>query len=174
MRAGAGDEVAQDAVRVSAELLSWAPTLSRSPLQVLARLHTVAAARSLPDDQLGRPRDPDSAAQAARRGRGARGGRRPAGHAVAAVAHAELADAAPFASHNGVVARAVERLVLVSRGVDEKSLVVPEAGPPGQPRGVRVEPRGVPHGRPAGVHAWLLYTAEAYAAGAEASPLKDA
>ena len=37
---------------VSAELLSWAPTLSRSPLQVLARLHTVAAARSLSDDQL--------------------------------------------------------------------------------------------------------------------------
>jgi hypothetical protein len=29
-------------------------------------------------------------------------------------------------------------------------------------------------GGPAGVHAWLLYTAEAYAAGAEASPLKDA
>ena len=29
-------------------------------------------------------------------------------------------------------------------------------------------------GGPSGVHAWLLYTAEAYAAGAEASPLKDA
>ena len=60
---GSGDEVAQDAVRVSTELLSWAPTLTRSPLQVLARLHTVAAARSLPDAQLGRPRDADSAAR---------------------------------------------------------------------------------------------------------------
>ena len=40
----------------------------------------------------------------------------------------ELVAAAPFGSHNGVLARAVERLVLVSRGVDEKSLVVPELG----------------------------------------------
>ena len=47
---------------------------------------------------------------------------------VAALVHAELAAAAPFASHNGLVARAVERLVLVARGVDEKSLIVPEAG----------------------------------------------
>ena len=47
---------------------------------------------------------------------------------VAAVVHAELATAAPFASHNGIVARAAERLVLVARGVDAKSLVVPEAG----------------------------------------------
>ena len=34
----------------------------------------------------------------------------------------------PFVSHNGLVARATEWLVLVARGVDEKSLVVPEAG----------------------------------------------
>ena len=47
---------------------------------------------------------------------------------VAAIAHADVATAAPFASHNGIVARALERLVLVSRGVDAKSLVVPEAG----------------------------------------------
>ena len=47
---------------------------------------------------------------------------------MAAVAHADVATAAPFASHNGIVARALERLVLVSRGVDAKSLVVPEAG----------------------------------------------
>ena len=47
---------------------------------------------------------------------------------VAAVVHAELATAAPFASHNGIVARAAERLVLVARGVDPTSLVVPEAG----------------------------------------------
>ena len=42
--------------------------------------------------------------------------------------HADVATAAPFASHNGIVARALERLVLVARGVDAKSLVVPEAG----------------------------------------------
>ena len=33
--------------------------------------------------------------------------------------HADLATAAPFPSHNGIVARAAERLVLVARGVDD-------------------------------------------------------
>jgi hypothetical protein len=47
---------------------------------------------------------------------------------VAAVVHGELATAAPFASHNGIVARAAERLVLVARGVDSTSLLVPEEG----------------------------------------------
>jgi hypothetical protein len=174
VRDGLGDDVAQDAVRVSTELLSWAPTLTRSPLQVLARLHTVAAAASLPDDRLGRPRDPDSATRlrAVSEVLGASGDL-PA-MLVAAVAHAEIADAAPFASHNGVVARAVERLVLVSRGVDPASLVVPEAGHLANRAAYESNLGGYRSGGAAGVHAWLLYTAEAYAAGAEASPLKDA
>ena len=41
--------------------LGLAPTLSRSPLQALARLHTLAAAGSLGDDELGRPRDAEAA-----------------------------------------------------------------------------------------------------------------
>lgn len=174
VRSGSGDEVAQDAVRVSTELLSWAPTLSRSPLQVLARLHTVAAAAALSPDELGRPRGPESALRlrAVSEVLGASGDL-PA-MLVAAVAHAEIADAAPFASHNGVVARAVERLVLVSRGVDEKSLVVPEAGHLANRAAYESNLDAYRTGGPAGVHAWLLYTAEAYAAGAEASPLKDA
>ena len=88
--------------------------------------------------------------------------------------HAELLTAAPFASHNGLVARAAERLVLVARGVDEKSLVVPEAGHlalrPEYESNLR---RATATGGPAGLHAWLLYAAEAYAAGAEASPLRS-
>jgi hypothetical protein len=173
VRAGAGDEIAQDAVRVSAELLSWGPTLSRSPLQVLARLHTVAAARSLPDDRLGRPRDAESAARL----RGvadvlAAGADVPA-MLVAAVAHAELAVSAPFGSHNGVLARAVERLVLASRGVDEKSLTVPELGHLANRAAYESNLGAYRDGGSAGVHAWLLYSAEAYAAGAEASPLTD-
>jgi hypothetical protein len=173
IRSGAGDETARDAVRVSTELLSWGPTLARSPLQVLARLHTVAAAAALPDEQLGRPR---SAESAGRLRVTAEVLSAPVGlpaMLVAAVAHAELADAAPFASHNGIVARAVERLVLVSRGVDEKSLVVPEAGHLANRAAYESNLRAYRDGGPAGVHAWLLYAAEAYAAGAEASPLAD-
>ena len=62
---------------------------------------------------------------------------------VAAVVHAELAAAAPFASHNGLVARAAERLVLVARGLDEKSLVVPEAGHLALRPAYEVEPAGL-------------------------------
>ncbi len=91
---------------------------------------------------------------------------------VAAVVHADLVAAAPFASHNGIVARAAERLVLVGRGVDEKSLVVPEAGHLALRAAYESNLRGYRDGGQAGVHAWLLYAAEAYAAGAEASPLR--
>jgi hypothetical protein len=173
VRSGAGDEVAQDAVRVATELLSWGPTLARSPLQVLARLHTVAAARSLPDDRLGRPRDDAAAGRLQMTASVLSASADLPAMLVAAVAHAEIADAAPFASHNGLVARAVERLVLVSRGVDEKSLVVPEAGHLANRAAYESNLRAYRDGGPAGVHAWLLYAAEAYAAGAEASPLTD-
>ena len=81
---------------------------------------------------------------------------------------------APFVSHNGLVARAAERLVLVARGVDAKSLVVPGGGPPGAAaRSTSRTCGATATAVPAGVHAWLLYAAEAYAKGAEASPLND-
>ena len=91
---------------------------------------------------------------------------------LAAVVHAEVATAAPFASHNGIVARALERLVLVSRGVDAKSLVVPEAGHLAQRAAYESNLRAYSDGGPRGVHAWALYGAEAFSAGAEASPLR--
>jgi hypothetical protein len=90
---------------------------------------------------------------------------------VAAVAHAEVASAAPFVSHNGLVARAVERLLLVGRGVDSKSLLVPEAGHSGCDGSTSRTCAATATGVPAGVQAWLLYAAEAYARSAEASPL---
>ena len=64
-----------------------------------------------------------------------------------------------------------ERLLLVARGVDTKSLVVPEAGHLALRREYESNLRGYAEGGASGVHAWLLYAAEGYAAGAEASPL---
>lgn len=171
LRAGTGDEVAAASVRLSSQLLSQVPVLTRSPLQALARLHTLVAAGSLPDELLGRPRDAESA--------GRLRGLAPVVTAdvpallVGAVVHAELLAAAPFASHNGIVARAAERLVLVARGLDEKSLVVPEAGHLTLRAAYEARWRGWRDGGRAGQHAWLLHAAEAYAAGAEASPLRD-
>ena len=171
VREGTGDEIAADAVRVSTELLAMAPALSRTPLQALARIHALAAA-GLPEETRGRPRD----AAAADRLRGVGDLLTAPTSApallVAAVVHAELVAAAPFGSHNGIVARAAERLVLVARGVDEKSLVVPEAGHLALRAQYESNLRGYAGGGPAGVHGWLLYAAEAYAAGAEASPLR--
>lgn len=171
-REGTGDEIATDAVRMSASMLALAPLLRTAPLQAIARLHAVVAATALPPEQLGRPRD----AASADRLRGVAellvGGTQAPALLVAAVAHADVATAAPFASHNGLVARALERLVLVARGVDAKSLVVPEAGHLALRREYESNLAAYRDGGQRGVHAWALYAAEAFAAGAEASPLR--
>ncbi|GAB2871052.1 Fic family protein [Nocardioides pacificus] len=174
VRAGEGDAIAQDALRLSTELLGLAPLLQSAPLQALARIHALAAAGSVDDERLGRPRDADAALRL--RGVADLLLARTEAPAlmIAAVVHADIATGAPFASHNGVVARATERLILVARGVDEKSLVVPEAGHLALRAPYESNLRGFSEGGLAGVHSWLLYTAEAYAAGAEASPLRRA
>lgn len=171
VREGACDEVAAASVRLSTELLSLAPVLRRSPLQALARLHTLAGAGAVPDDQLGRPRDAESA-QLLRTVSQVLSYDGPA-LLVAAVVHGELVSASPFASHNGLVARAAERLVLVARGIDPTSLIVPEAGHLALRPAYEANSAGLRDGGQQGVHRWLLYAAEAYAAGAEASPLRD-
>jgi hypothetical protein len=166
VRAGAGDAIASDAVRVSAHLLSLVPALGASPLQAFARLHALASG----DSASGRPRDAASAARLQDLGRLLAGTTAPA-LLVAAVVHADLATAEPFASHNGIVARAAERLVWVARGVDERSVLVPEVGHLALRPAYESNLRAYRDGGTAGVHAWLRYAAEAAARGAEASPL---
>jgi hypothetical protein len=172
VREGGGDAAAQAALRVSTELLGLTPTLGAAPLQAIARVHTLAGKGEMADDDLARPRDDASAARL--RDLAALLSAQTAAPALvlAAVVHAEIATAAPFVSHNGIVARGLERLVLVARGVDAKSLVVPEAGHLALRREYESNLRGYREGGLSGVHAWLLYAAEAYAAGAEASPLR--
>jgi Fic family protein len=171
LRSGAGDEVGNAALRVTTELLGLAPVMGRSPRQALARIHTLAGKGVVPDAELGRPRSPESAERLNVLSEVLLAATSAPALVTAAVLHAEIATVAPFASHNGIVARAAERLLLVERGVDPTSLTVPEAGH----RALRPEYesnlRGYRDGGPAGVHSWLLYAAEAYAASAEASPL---
>jgi len=174
VRAGEGDETAVAAVRLSTEVLSLVPTMRQAPLQALARLHAIAATGTLGIDELGRPRNAESAERLrVLSARLAAPTQAPA-MVVAALVHAEIATAAPFASHNGLVARAAERLVLVGRGVDEKSLLVPERAH------LQLRPQYESNLRAyadatgsSGVHAWLLYAAEAYALAGELSPLRD-
>jgi hypothetical protein len=173
VREGSGDDTAQAALRVSTELLSLVPVVNRSPLQALARIHALAGAGSVDDDQLGRPRGDEAAERVQGVAQALVASTEVPALLTAAMVHAELLTAAPFASHNGIVARAAERLVLAARGVDEKSLVVPEAGHLANRAAYESNLQGYAEGGRAGVHAWALYAAEAFAAGAEASPLRD-
>ena len=170
---GAGDAIAVDAVRVSTELLSLVPVLGRAPLQALARIHAVASASSLPEERRGRPRDAASAERLRSLSEALLAETAAPALMVAALAHADLATAAPFPSHNGIVARAAERLVLVARGVDPASLTVPEAGHLAHREAYESNLRGYASGEDSGIHSWLLYAPEAFASGADASPLRS-
>jgi hypothetical protein len=90
---------------------------------------------------------------------------------VAALVHAEIVAAGAFVSHNGVVARAAERLVLVSKGVDPASVLVPEAGHAAEIDGYRAALTAYEKGDSTGIHQWLMYATQAFSRGAEASPL---
>lgn len=172
VRESGGDAIAQDAVRLSAELLSLVPVLRSTPLQAFARLHALAAVGTLPDERLGRPRGPHEVERLRGLANLLIHDRSTPALILASIVHADLATVAPFDSHNGIVSRAAERLVLVARGVDPTSLVVPEAGHLALRDAYESNLRGYASGQRSGIHSWLLYAAEAFAAGAEASPLR--
>jgi len=167
VRTDSGDQIAQAAVRVSTELLALVPVLGRSPAQVFARLHALTGGASA-----GRPVSPEAAERLQSLSQTLLRTSAPA-LLVAALVHADLVSAAPFADHNGIVARAAERLVLVARGVDPASLVVPEAGHLALRAEYESNLRAYRDGGTSGLHSWLLYAAEAQTKGAEASPLQS-
>ena len=170
VRTGPGDEIAQAALRVSTGVLSLVPVIGSSPLQALARLHALAGKGVVDDDALGRPVSAEASTRLTALATTLVSTSVPA-LMVGALVHAEVLTVAPFASHNGIVARAAERLVMVARGVDPASVVVPEAGHLALAREYESNLRGYRDGGRPGLQAWLLYAAEAVSAGAEASPL---
>lgn len=167
VRDGVGDEVSRAAVRMSTSLLSLVPVVEQSPLQAFSRLHVLASG----SEDGGRPVSAESASRMTGLAETLQARTSAPALVVAALAHAEIVTVAPFASYDGLVGRAVERLVLVSRGVDPASLVVPEAGHLELRREYRSNLRGYAEGGQGGLHAWLLYAAEAQARGVESSPL---
>ncbi|QIS01275.1 oxidoreductase [Nocardia brasiliensis] len=102
-------------------------TWQRAPLQALARLHLLAAADLVTEEELlGRPRaDAGVAERLDLLAQTVIGSRAPA-PVLAAVVHGELLALRPFGTADGVVARAASRLVAVSSGLDPHSLGVPE------------------------------------------------
>ncbi|MFD9125524.1 oxidoreductase [Kitasatospora sp. NPDC059571] len=153
------------ALRISAEAGQLLGVWRHSPLQVLARLHLLAAGDGT--EAAGRPRRaaepveplfplelaasegleravekvdippaPSADEAAARldqlaqllvaRSEGAASGT-PA-LVVAAVVHGELMALRPFGAHNGLIARAAQRIVLIAEGLDPKSICPAEVG----------------------------------------------
>ncbi|MFC9439908.1 oxidoreductase [Nocardia sp. NPDC057030] len=102
-------------------------TWQRAPLQALARLHLLAAADLVTDEEsLGRPRADAGVAQRLDLLVQAVLGSSAPAPVIAAVVHGELLALRPFGTADGVVARAASRLVAVSSGLDPHSLGVPE------------------------------------------------
>jgi len=169
VRAGEGDPIAAAAVRLSTELLGVLPAWQSAPLQGLARLHAIAAAGTVDEAVLGRPVDSAGADRLATLARSLSAPTQAPGMVVASVVHAEVFAADAFASHNGLVARAAERLVLVGSGVDPASVTIPEAGHLACGAAYVTALRSYRDGGRDGVHRWLLQSIRAYAAGAEAA-----
>jgi hypothetical protein len=160
------DVVVRGALRVAAEVGLLQATWSRAPLQAVARLHTLAAADLVPDDELGRP-----APAAARRlsGLGDLLSAPTAAPAlvVASVVHAELATMCAFAVGAGVVGRAAGRLTMVGRGLDPTAVSVPEVGHVELGReAYEVALAGYRGGDPDDIARWVVHCADAVVLGA--------
>ncbi|MEU8671354.1 oxidoreductase [Streptomyces anulatus] len=163
------------ALRLTAEAGQLLSIWRQSPLRVLARLHLVAAGGATPDDAVGRPRlagesvdEPlieaslPGAEEVAGRLEGLSrliiaGGSAPA-LVTAAVVHGELLALRPFGSHNGLVARTAERIVLIGSGLDPKSICPAEVGHAEQGRAAYVAAfEGYTAGTPEGMAAWITH-----------------
>lgn len=165
------DPILAGALRVSEALEGGATSLvgvwQRAPMQAIARLHALAAADIADDDGLGRPRpDTDVGRRLELLTAIVTGGTRVPAPVLAAVVHGELLTLAPFGTADGVVARAVSRLVTMSSGLDPHGLGVPEVYWMRQSGDYRAAARGFASGTPDGLTVWVLMSCRALHAGA--------
>ncbi|MFE4973217.1 oxidoreductase [Kitasatospora sp. NPDC056651] len=89
---------------------------------------------------------------------------------VASVVHGELLALRPFGTHNGVIARAAQRIVLIAEGLDPKSICPAEVGL--AELGTATYRRalaGYLAGTPEGMAAWIAHCGRALRLGARES-----
>ncbi|MDM7832292.1 Fic family protein [Cellulomonas edaphi] len=188
---GAPFALAGGALRAAALVESLMPDLGapRAPAlpplaQLLARVHAAAATGLVADRDLGRLRVDDDPADLTGLGVAPRGDELAArlsllgsvlsassapALVVGAVVHGELLTVRPFVAGNGVVARAVARLVLTSRGLDPTGSVVCEAAWAAAPNAYLGAAAGFATGSAAGVGAWVSACADGVVTGAGAA-----
>lgn len=163
------DPMRKAALRVTVEAPALVALWRSAPLQVLARLHLLAAADLADADTLGRPKN----ATAARRltgtvaeiARSSGPGSGVPSLLVAALVHAEAAEA--FDPVGGLVGRAAERVVLISSGVDRTGVLVPEQGHLAETDGYLSDRARLLTGTDAAVATWMERCCRAYTAAAE-------
>ncbi|MFE0422057.1 oxidoreductase [Streptomyces sp. NPDC058953] len=175
------------ALRLTAEAGQLLSVWRQSPLRVLARLHLVAAGGVTDDGTVGRPRLageradeplvtavlPDAAEVNGRleglAGLIVAGGSAPA-LVNAAVVHGELLALRPFGSHNGLVARTAERIVLIGSGLDPKAICPAEVGHAELGREAYARAlEGYLSGTPEGMAAWIVHCGRAVELGVRES-----
>ncbi|MCF3176384.1 oxidoreductase [Streptomyces sioyaensis] len=175
------------ALRLTAESGQLLSVWRQSPLRVLARLHLVAAGGESADETVGRPRLagepvdeplielalPDADEVAGRLDGLSRmllAGTEAPALVTAAVVHGELLALRPFASCNGLVARAAERIVLIGSGLDPKSICPAEVGHAELGRAAYAAAlEGYVSGTPEGVAAWIAHCGRAVELGVRES-----
>ncbi|GAA3095178.1 oxidoreductase [Streptomyces echinatus] len=173
------------ALRLSAEGGQLLSIWRQSPLRVLARLHLVAAASD--DDRVGRPRQAGepvdeplvelplpAAGEVAGRLEGLAdliiAGTSAPALVTAAVVHGELLALRPFVSHNGLIARAAERIVLIGSGLDPKAICPAEVGHAELGRASYLAALdGYVSGTPEGMAAWIAHCGRAVELGVRES-----
>lgn len=168
---GSQDPVLAGALRVGQVLEGGTSGLigvwQRAPLQALAKLHSLAAADLVAEDALGRPRPkPEVVARLDLVTRLVTGTTAVPAPVLAGVAHGELLAVAAFGSGDGVVARAVSRLVTMSTGLDPHGLGVPEVYWLRRAEEYRAAATGFATGEPDAVGTWLLMSCAALEDGA--------
>ena len=183
-----GSALVRGALRISGELSELLPILRQAPAQALTRMHLLAAAGAADPARIGRPRlagepvqpesampaEPVDAQQAAARLNALIGVLSAPSNApalvVASIAHAELLATAPFGWGDGLIARAVARLLLVDRGLDPNALAAPEVGHVELgPDAYRAALAGYVEGTAAGIAGWIAHCGEALVLGAQDS-----
>jgi hypothetical protein len=180
----ASGRLALGAIRALSVAQEIESTMAVSPSQALARLHVAAAAGLLPADRLGRPRqgrelpgdgvgEPDTApigpalnARLAGIGDLLSAPASAPALLVAALVHAEVLTARPFAAGNGLVARAAAHAVIIARGLDPMGIVVWEAAHLDAGPAYFQAALGYATGRPDAVARWLVHCADAVVKGA--------
>jgi hypothetical protein len=154
-------------LRLYTELAGLSALIRVAPGQAMARAHALAARDVVAADELGRLRsEPGVAARMVALQQLLTGRTAASAVLLGAVAHAEIAVVEPFGAGDGVVARAVEHMVLISAGVDPYGLISCESGHLARRDEYAVALRGYRDGGVDGVRGWLLHCAAALADGA--------